>query len=96
MQSIKATKNYRWGYVSVVLAALMWALSGSSAKFLFNSGITPFSRDAFKRISKSAGAVLNQAVFLKGVNDTRVKMWRLCETIQENYVNPDFSFGRLR
>ncbi len=30
------------GYVYVVLAALMWALSGSSAKFLFNNGITPF------------------------------------------------------
>jgi len=42
MQSIKATKNYRWGYFYVVLAALMWGLSGSSAKFLFNSGITPF------------------------------------------------------
>ncbi len=42
MQSIKATKNYRWGYLYVVLAALMWGLSGSSAKFLFNSGITPF------------------------------------------------------
>jgi drug/metabolite transporter (DMT)-like permease len=35
-------KNHRWGYLYVVLAALMWALSGSSAKFLFNSGITPF------------------------------------------------------
>jgi len=39
---MKSTKNNRWGYLYVVLAALMWALSGSSAKFLFNSGITPF------------------------------------------------------
>ena len=35
-------KKTRLGYIYVVLAALMWALSGSSAKFLFNSGITPF------------------------------------------------------
>lgn len=42
MQLKKSAKNYRWGYFYVVLAALMWGLSGSSAKFLFNSGITPF------------------------------------------------------
>jgi drug/metabolite transporter (DMT)-like permease len=35
-------KTNRLGYIYVILAALMWALSGSSAKFLFNSGITPF------------------------------------------------------
>ena len=38
----KSIKNFRWGYLYVVLAALMWGLSGSSAKFLFNSGITPY------------------------------------------------------
>ncbi|MFC1812731.1 DMT family transporter [Thermodesulfobacteriota bacterium] len=42
MKSKDYVKNYRWGYFYVVSAALMWALSGSSAKFLFNSGITPF------------------------------------------------------
>ena len=42
MKSKESAKNNRWGYLYVVLAALMWALSGSSAKFLFNSGITPF------------------------------------------------------
>ncbi|MEE8553183.1 MAG: EamA family transporter [Desulfobacterales bacterium] len=42
MKSKESEKNNRWGYLYVVLAALMWALSGSSAKFLFNSGITPF------------------------------------------------------
>ena len=30
------------GYLFVVLAALLWAVSGSSAKFLFNRGITAF------------------------------------------------------
>jgi len=42
MKSKESAKNNRRGYLYVVLAALMWALSGSSAKFLFNSGITPF------------------------------------------------------
>ena len=42
MKSKEFAKNNRWGYLYVVLAAFMWALSGSSAKFLFNSGITPF------------------------------------------------------
>ncbi len=32
----------RRGYLYVVLAALMWAVSGSSAKYLFAQGVTPF------------------------------------------------------
>lgn len=32
----------RRGYLFVFLAALLWAVSGSSAKFLFHQGITPF------------------------------------------------------
>ncbi|MBU0969657.1 MAG: KamA family radical SAM protein [Proteobacteria bacterium] len=55
--------------------------------------MTPVSGDAFKRISKNVFAVLNQAVLLKGINDTRVKMWKLCETIQENYVRPYYLFN---
>ena len=55
--------------------------------------ITPVSADAFKRISKSVSAVLNQAVLLKGINDSRVKMWKLCETIQEAYVRPYYIFN---
>ena len=55
--------------------------------------ITPVSRDAFKRISGHVSAVLNQAVLLKGINDSRVKMWKLCETIQESYVRPYYVFN---
>lgn len=55
--------------------------------------ITPISKDVFKRISKSVSAVLNQAVLLKGINDTRVKMWKLCETIHESYVRPYYIFN---
>lgn len=32
----------RWGYAYVILAAVLWGISGSSSKFLFNSGVTPF------------------------------------------------------
>lgn len=38
-------------------------------------------------------AVLNQAVLLKGVNDTKEKMWKLCEVIQEAYVRPYYIFN---
>lgn len=55
--------------------------------------ITPVSRDTFKKISKRVYAVLNQAVLLKGINDSRVKMWKLCETIQESYVRPYYIFN---
>ncbi len=55
--------------------------------------ITPVSRDTFRRISKRCFTVLNQAVLLKGINDTRVKMWKLCETIQEAYVRPYYLFN---
>jgi lysine 2,3-aminomutase len=55
--------------------------------------ITPISKDAFRRISKNVSAILNQAVLLKGVNDTKVKMWKLCETIQESYVRPYYVFN---
>ncbi|MGA1845615.1 KamA family radical SAM protein [Deferribacter abyssi] len=55
--------------------------------------ITPISKEAFKQISKRVSAVLNQAVLLKGINDTKVKMWKLCETIQEAYVRPYYVFN---
>ena len=55
--------------------------------------ITPISKDAFRRICKSVSAVLNQAVLLKGVNDSKIKMWKLCETIQEAYIRPYYVFN---
>lgn len=55
--------------------------------------ITPVSRETFRKISKRVCAVLNQAVLLKGINDSKVKMWRLCETIQEAYVRPYYLFN---
>jgi lysine 2,3-aminomutase len=55
--------------------------------------ITPVSRAAFRAVSKRVAAVMNQAVLLKGINDSRVKMWKLCETIQEAYVRPYYVFN---
>lgn len=55
--------------------------------------ITPVSRDVFRQISKRTFTVLNQAVLLKGINDSRTKMWKLCETIQEAYVRPYYIFN---
>lgn len=55
--------------------------------------VTPLSKDVFWRISKRVSAVLNQAVLLRGINDTYVKMWKLCETIQEAYVRPYYIFN---
>ena len=31
----------RWGYLCVITAAVLWAVSGSSGKFLFQQGMTP-------------------------------------------------------
>ena len=55
--------------------------------------ITPVSKAAFKAISGRVMAVMNQAVLLKGINDTKIKMWKLCETIQEAYVRPYYVFN---
>lgn len=55
--------------------------------------ITPVSKEAFKQISKRVSSVMNQAVLLKGINDTKVRMWKLCETIHEAYVRPYYIFN---
>jgi len=55
--------------------------------------ITPVSQESFRQLSKRVSAVLNQAVLLKGINDTQVKMWKLCETVQEAYVRPYYVFN---
>ncbi|SHO46402.1 KamA family radical SAM protein [Desulfopila aestuarii] len=55
--------------------------------------ITPVSLGSFRQLSKRTFTVLNQAVLLKGINDTRVKMWKLCETVHEAYVRPYYLFN---
>jgi len=55
--------------------------------------ITPKSKEVLGKLSKSVSALLDQIVLLKGVNDTKTKMWKLCETLQENYVRPYYVFN---
>jgi lysine 2,3-aminomutase len=55
--------------------------------------ITPVSQNTFRELSKRCFTILNQAVLLKGINDTRVKMWKLCETVHESYVRPYYLFN---
>jgi len=55
--------------------------------------ITPQSASAFKKISRRVTSVMNQAVLLRGINDTRTKMWKLCETIHEAHVRPYYVFN---
>ncbi len=55
--------------------------------------ITPVSLDTFRQLSSKTFTVLNQAVLLKGINDSRVKMWKLCETVHESYVRPYYLFN---
>jgi len=45
----------RRGYLYVILAALFWAVSGSSAKYLFHSGITPFQLVQIRLTIAAAG-----------------------------------------
>jgi drug/metabolite transporter (DMT)-like permease len=42
MKPTETLKSPRWGFLYVIMAAILWAVSGSSAKFLFHSGISPF------------------------------------------------------
>jgi len=55
--------------------------------------ITPVSKEAFRKISKVTSTVLNQAVFLRGINDSHVKMKQLCEVLQESYIRPYYLFN---
>jgi len=55
--------------------------------------MTPVSKEAFRKLNKVTSAILNQAVFLRGINDNRYKMWRLCEELQNSYIRPYYLFN---
>lgn len=42
MRFYSLSLSQKWGYLYVVAAALLWAVSGSAAKYLFSTGISPF------------------------------------------------------
>ncbi len=45
----------RWGYLFVTLAALLWGVSGSAAKYLFLNGVTPFQLVQLRLTIAAAG-----------------------------------------
>jgi len=53
----KKRLNPARGYIFVIFAALLWGISGTSAKFLFNSGVTPFQLVQL-RVTISTGTLL--------------------------------------
>lgn len=55
-------RTNRSGYVFVMLAAVLWAGSGSAAKFLFNSGVTPFQLIQLRTTMAAAAPLLWIAV----------------------------------
>jgi lysine 2,3-aminomutase len=50
--------------------------------------ITPVAMEAFRKLNKVTSSVLNQAVFLRGINDHKYKMWRLSEELQNAHIRP--------
>jgi len=56
MDSSCSRAVFKSGYLYVILAAFLWAVSGSAAKFLFNNGITSFQL-AQLRITVAAGVL---------------------------------------
>ncbi len=55
--------------------------------------ITPEVKEAFRKLSGVTSAILNQAVLLRGINDDKIKMWKLCELLQECYIRPYYLFN---
>jgi len=55
--------------------------------------ITPLTVEVFRKISKVTSAVLNQAVLLRGINDSPMRMKQLCEALQESYIRPYYLFN---
>lgn len=41
-KTVRAPVNPVWGYLFIVGAAVLWGVSGTAAKFLFHSGISPY------------------------------------------------------
>lgn len=58
MQPSPITHNPRLGYLYAVAAAVFWGVSGSAAKFLFNSGVTPFQLMQLRVTITAAGLLL--------------------------------------
>jgi len=58
MDSAKASPLPRIGYVYVSAAAILWAVSGAAAKYLFQNGVTPFQLVQMRLTIAAAGVLL--------------------------------------
>lgn len=62
-------RDNKWGYLFVTLAAILFAISGSAAKFLFHGGITPFEliqlRTTLAFVSLLAWLAMRDSALLK-------------------------------
>ncbi|MGD9250313.1 MAG: DMT family transporter [Desulfobacterales bacterium] len=51
-------RSPRWGYLFATLAAVLWGVSGSAAKYLFINGVTPFHLVQLRLTIAAAGLLL--------------------------------------
>jgi drug/metabolite transporter (DMT)-like permease len=58
MLPTESSKGIKLGYLYVTLAAILWAISGSSSKFLFNKGLSPFQLIQLRTTLSFAGLLL--------------------------------------
>jgi drug/metabolite transporter (DMT)-like permease len=70
LQSGKDFSSASLGYLFVLLAATLWAVSGSAAKFLFRSGVTPFQLVQLR--TTIAAAALFLMLFARRRGDLRI------------------------
>ncbi|MBU0757303.1 MAG: KamA family radical SAM protein [Nanoarchaeota archaeon] len=55
--------------------------------------ITNYSQAVLHKLSDAGMKLICQTVLLKHVNDSELKMWKLCETLQEAKVRPYYVFN---
>ncbi|MDJ0666951.1 MAG: EamA family transporter [Desulfobacterales bacterium] len=58
MDSSPTVSSVRWGYLFATLAAVLWGVSGSAAKYLFINGVTPFHLVQLRLTIAAAGLLL--------------------------------------
>jgi drug/metabolite transporter (DMT)-like permease len=67
------SKNHIKGYLSVVVASIMWASSGTAGKALFEAGMTPFELVQIRVTLSTAILAALFSVFSKGLPRIKIK-----------------------
>jgi drug/metabolite transporter (DMT)-like permease len=58
MASSQGVPTPRWGYLFAILAAVLWGVSGSAAKYLFLNGVSPFQLVQLRLTIAAAGLLV--------------------------------------